>query len=487
MTSLDTIFNFAKFQYIEKYWNQGIPTDYPADATVEFSDTFDTEDERLAVREMESSLGTEESVVTDALPENTYVSSYLGTYNVQEIINEDGEVEIPENNRYLLSPVRVENSDAVDGVVALHYNAETEEWENIEDAAIEDGYVYGTIQSLSPVAVFTIRKDIEVKEDYLWKGFIGVYANGNPVRVYTDDEGHKLIENKITGKSYELTTTETVLFGGTSDGTPLDNTNISVETGEYPYLDIKAGSQSPEINTTLKKATVVVNDATIGCVSGSCGKVHTDVVNITLNNVVLSWTGAGESITYLKTGAVDANKDYTPETVDKTAPFYTDKVNYVMNNVTTTLGYVSANTGMTYTREVNAKITGGNIQYLLLCASNGRTGTVNATIDGVKAEIFQTNNRGIVEKVTATIDNSEIEKLFVAGDNTDSTVNGFTKSINLDIGKGTYQIIPGTQNGVEMTSDVAAETVGKVKYSRSANVTFADNTKDVLGSKLVLK
>ena len=488
MTSLDTIFNFAKFQYIEKYWSQVVPDDYPEDATVEFSTRYDSEETRSAVREMEQNLGTEESVVTDFIPEDTYVSGYLGTFNVNSIVNEDGDPVVPEDGKVLLSPVSVENSDAVTGVVALHYNEESSTWENIEDAAIVDGYVYGTINSFSPVAVFTIRKDIEVKEGYLWKGLIGVYANGNPVKVYTTEDGKKVIENKISGKQYELTTTDTVLFGGTSDGTLLDSTSVSVEAGDYPKLSIKAGSQSPTVQTTVGTVNVTVNDAKLASVSGSSGCVRTDVVNITLNNCELNWIGAGESITYLKTGNVDANAGMTPATVNTlNSKFWNKKVNVKYNNVTTELGYVGPNTGMTYTQNIVADITGGKIDYLLLCASNGHTDNVEATVSGVEAKIFQTNNRGIVDNVKATIKDSNIEKLFIVGDNTDTTVNGVTNSVNLDIGKGTYKLIPGTQGGVEMTADVAAEVVGKIKYSRSANMSFAENTKDVLGDKLVLK
>ena len=39
-----------------------------------------SKEERQAVLEMEASLGTDESVVTEALPEDTYVSEYLGTF-----------------------------------------------------------------------------------------------------------------------------------------------------------------------------------------------------------------------------------------------------------------------------------------------------------------------------------------------------------------------------------------------------------------------
>ena len=388
----------------------------------------------------------------------------------------------------IVGGLAIEVNDSVSGIVGLHYNEQINGWEKIEDAEIVNGYAYGTVESLSPIAVFTVKKDIEVKEDYLWKGLIAVYGNGNPIRVYTNENNEGVIENKLTGKSYTLTSTETVLFGGTSDGTPLNKTSIAVEAGEYPKLDIKAGSQSPTIQTSVGTINLVINDAKVGSVSGSSGCVHTDLINFTINNSEFSWLGTGESITYLKSGNVDANKGYTPETVNTLkAPFWTKKVVLNLNNVKTELLYSSANTGMTFTKEVIVNINGGEIDYILLCASNGYTESVTGTISNVTGNIFQTNNRGIVNNVKAEIKDSVIPNLFVAGDNTDKTVNGVTNKVAIDIGKGTYTLIPGTQNGVEMTSDVAAKTVDKIKYSRSANITFADNTKDVLDGKLIMK
>ena len=478
MKSIDTISNFAKFQYIEKYWTKTVPTDIPKDATVSFSLKFDSDEEKDAVQEMEQNLGSEESVIVDFIPEDSFVSDYLGTYNVSE--NEDSEE--TEDGKILLSPQSIPDNV---NVIAIHYNGE--EWENITDVEIRDGYAYGSVTSLSPIAVFATKKDIEVKEGYLWKGFIAVYANGNAVRVFTDEDGKGKIQNKVTGKSYELTNTETVLFGGSSDGTFIDTCDISVEPGVYKKLDIKAGSQSPTVQTSNNNIKVVIRDAEIGCLSGASGCVHTENLEFDLKNVKLSWFGTGESITYLKTGNVDANKGLTPETVGIDSPFYVRKAYVKADNVTTQLAYAGPNTGMTFTKEAKMDVVGGKIDYLLFCASNGKTDKVTGSVDGCKGYIFQTNNRGIVNSADVSIKNSDIPLLFVAGDNTDSTVTGVTNRINIDIDKGTYKLIPGTQSGVEMTTEVAAEVVNKVKYSRSANITFADNTKDVLGSKLVMK
>lgn len=476
MKSIDTLTHFAKFQYIEKYWTREVPDDYPIDADVEFDTQYDTIEEYEAVKEMESQLGTEESIVTEFIPEDNYVSDYLGTYNVFRI-DEDS------TGPVLLSPNRIPDNV---GVIAMHYNDGT--WENVEDVEVVDGYAYGTLDSLSPVSVFLTKKDIEVKEGYLWKGMIAVYANGNPIRVYTNEDNKGIIQNKVTGKEYEITSTETVLFGGSSDGTVIDECNISVEAGEYPSLDIKGGSQSPEVQTTNKLIKITAKDAKLGCISGAAGKVHVDELIINMKNVELAWFGAGESYTYLASGNKDANAGLTPDTVDLNAPYWCKKVTIKAENVKTTLAYASANTGMSYTKEVKMDIVGGEIAYMLFCGSNGRTGSVTGSVSGgCVGQIFQTNNRGIVESVNVSIDDSDIQNLFITGDATDSTVTGVTKAVSLDIGKGTYALKLGTQGGVELTQEEATDVVGKIKYSRSANMTFDENVKSVLGDKLVLK
>lgn len=479
MLSLDSISNFAKLQYIERYWKKEIPEDYP-ESDSEFSLQYDTLEERTAVREMEAAIGTEEDITTEAVPENTYVSNYIGTYNVT---GEPGE-------NVLLSPVYVGD---VEGVIAMHYlqpDGGEATWEAIEDAHVaDDGYVYGTVESFSPIAVFVVAKDIEVKENYVRNQTLYV-ANGNPVRIFVEDD-KTYIQNKNSGTKIEIVgVNNATVIGGTIDATPVKRTEVVVEPG-VKIRGIFCGSHNAnqEKGTTVESANVVVNGATLVGVTGSSGNVHTAEVNITVtDSKITSHIGSGESICYMADGTnPDANKGFTPETLNGAAPYATNKVNINLKNTFVYLLYGGANTGMTFTNDVNMNIDGGEFNWCIFGASNGRTEKVSGTVANAKGNIFQTTNRGIVGNVSATIKESQFDMVFVAGDNTDATVTGVVNHVDLDLGSGTYKLIPGTNGGVEMTYDVAQEIVGKVKYSRSATMTYANNTKDVLGSKLVMK
>ena len=99
-------------------------------------------------------------------------------------------------------------------------------------------------------------------------------------------------------------------------------------------------------------------------------------------------------------------------------------------------------------------------------------------------KIFQTNNRGPVERVKANLNECSVENCFVFGDATDKTVTGTTEHVAIDLNKGSYNLALGTQGG-QAASDVTP--VEYVKYSRSANITISNEDKVLLGTKLISK
>ena len=96
---------------IPKYWDRIIPKNYP-ESTSEFSVMYSTQEIAKAVEEMEKNVNTEESVLNNEefVAENTFVSDYLGTYDVS---GASGELT-------LLSPVEVTANNV--SVLALHLN-----------------------------------------------------------------------------------------------------------------------------------------------------------------------------------------------------------------------------------------------------------------------------------------------------------------------------------------------------------------------------
>ena len=173
---------------ITKFWDRVLPSNFPSSSS-EFSLNYATNEEKEAVEEFESTLGTEESPAVEFIGEGNFVSNYFGTYDVS------GETGV----LTLLSPEKVDTNDEI---IALHYV--NDEWTKVEDAQVIDGYVWGTLTDFSPIAIIAIKKEISVEtRDYL-KVPKYVVAWGNPVRIYTEED--KIVcENTATGYKINMT------------------------------------------------------------------------------------------------------------------------------------------------------------------------------------------------------------------------------------------------------------------------------------------
>ena len=104
---------------IPEIWDRTLPANYPRSSS-EFSLSYSSQEVLDAVMEMETNLGTDESIIESVVPEGSVCSGYLGTYDVT---GESG-VET------LLSPERVNT----DNIIAMHYDTENDKWSQIQDA-----------------------------------------------------------------------------------------------------------------------------------------------------------------------------------------------------------------------------------------------------------------------------------------------------------------------------------------------------------------
>ena len=459
-------------EYLREMWNRSVPTDYP-ESTSEFS--IDFGDDKSAVAEMESNLDTEESVITEHVEDNEFVTRYVGTF---EVTGEPGE-------HVLVSPERVDDGPMY-RAEALHYNAESGEWEKLENTVIEDGYVYADVNEFSPIAVFVIRRDIEDATGTVFEGKTVIACNGNPVVIYTDEEDSKVyVKNAATGKKIEFPASKAIVVGGSVDGTPVDKVSIYGSNFKRGACSIYSGSCNPdeEVIAEVGSVNLKLSDSTIGGITCSAGAVRTEEYNLTLDNVRTALIGSGESLAH-GVCEVDANTLESCQT--SKAAYCMKKVVYNLINSRINDVYVGGTCGYSRTEDTTLNMKGCTIYgYTLLCPSNGYFGSCKATIEDTTAHMLQSTNRGIVDKVDATLNNCTFDYVFVAGDNTDSTVKGIVNQVALDIGKGTYKLLaPGTNGGVELTDNAI---VKYVKYSRSADITFSENAKPVLGDKLIMK
>jgi hypothetical protein len=465
---------------IQKYWDFPIPLNFPKSSS-EFSLKFESEDIATAVETLKEQISTgEDNPVKEVTPENTIINSSLGIFDVK------GEP----NERTLLSPNKIQGK--YDGVIAMHFNSEANQWEQVSDTEVDkDGYVWGTLQSFSPVAVFTYRKDIFVGN--IGKGLSAIVCNGNPVKVFTDPEDQKVyVQNTVTGTKIS-TDLSPYILGGSNDASPIDSTSILV-TGVNKKITVYAGSYyeaknqpegSPKF-TTIKSAKVRVVDSDINCVTGSMGCVRTDEVTIDIDHSKMSFCGVAE--TYI--GNYDVNGDNptlaSPSWVKKST------IN-IINDSYVELPYQGGNTGYSYTVDATTNLVDSKVHYLIAGGSNGRTDHGVLNVSGKsEVEIMQSVNRGTVGTCEYNVSgDAVINKLFIGGDATDKTVTGITNNLSATINKNvTATIYAGFNEGITMTAANVDAIVKYVKVSRDAKVEY-DNTladaKKILADKIVIK
>lgn len=460
---------------VDKYWDKKVPTDFPKSSS-EFSLKFDAV-EKPAVDEFLETFGTEESPIFSILPENSYISEFIGIYNV------DGKSGV----ETLLSPEKFEVG-VKDTVAAVHFNKETGTWEAIENVVVRDSYVYGVLESFSPIAVYATRPEIEVVTDFDWKSKkVAVVANGNAIKIVKGEDGNIHAVNINTGNDVIVKATGFAVVGGTIDGTDVDSTSVYVNGIDDDKLDVYAGSvkkAEDEEACRIGEANALVENSTVRCVSGSGGSVKTNVLNITVkNSVVKSHVGAGQS-TCLVVSGKDANT-FPPSLASK---FYVKTSNINVENSDVYIMYFAPHSGYSYTQEAFGSIKGGTIGYLTAAASNGIVDHAKVKISGIKSTInVQGINRGSVGNVEMFIEDSEIPNLYLFGDSTDSEVTGvLTGKAKLDIGKGgKYGFHIGNNNGEPVTS---VDNIDNVKVSRSAEFEISDAEKALLGiNKFIIK
>lgn len=480
---------------IPKYWNEQIPDDYPTDTGSSFSLNYDSKEEKEAVKDMESNLGTEESIVTDEmLPDNTVLGSYLGTYNVTGVAGE----------KVLLSPKKV--SDKAVSALAFHYtettagsteNQEDSEageettpttttsWVPIEDAEIVDGYVYGTVESFSPIAVFEIKRDTYIDESLSVLTSKAFVANGIPIKIYNDESGNTIVEDG-NGKKTTIDSTMTII-GGTLDGTSVESTSISVNGATIK--SIFAGSYSAEEGkiVTVDSASVKVMDSTVSSGVVGCGyNNRLNSLDITVRNSKVNFIGAGEC--YNGKTKKDSNQSFQAAgTLGLGANSWVKESKMTVENCDIWLIYSSGNSGYLYVDHSEIVAKDSKFDYFTSGGSNGGTNETEVSAENCSIKVFQNTNRGFVRSSKGELKDCTVEVCAVCGDPTDSSVDGTVDRVKLDLDGGKINLYAGTNGGVAVTAEVAQSIVESVKVGRDTEITYMQNADQILGDLIRFK
>ena len=455
---------------IPKYWNASIPTDHPASSS-EFSLKFETPEVQSAVKTMEENINTENSIITeDMLPENTVVGSYLGTYDVT------GEPGV----ETLLSPEKVP-ANAV-GVLVMHLNSESNEWEKVEDAHIKDGYVYGTLESFSPIAVFVIKRDTFLAEAGVYGKYPTFVANGVSVKVTLNENGEIVA---LDGNGKETIIPENgEIIGGTVDGSDIESTSIYVGPGVKLYR-ILGGSLCADHSVTIDKVSIIVDGIEIasnGLYGGSFGTRVNEVI-INAKNSKLAYIAAGRS--NQNDGTIKGDNEAT--NLGFASKGWVKNATLNLDNCEIGVAYCACASGNSYDDHTEVNITNSKVEYFITGGSNGRTRECIVKAENCEFDNYQATNRGIVHYAKSILKNCTCPAFFVFG-HTDKDVTGDIEKVYYDITGGSYKLHLGKIADVPVTEhDVAAEHIDVLKISRSTELEFVDNADKILGDILRIK
>lgn len=459
-------------QAIPKYWvERRIPNKYPTDTSSEFSRYFNTREISEAVKYMEKNLESDDSILVDIVPENCIISGYLGTYNVS------GET----NERVLLSPQRV--PDNAVGVIAMHYEETSDSWVEINDIELKDGYVYGILDSFSPIAVFTLGKDTFIDTSHELSDNDIFVCNGIPIKIVKNEDNESIIVDSY-GRETKLN--NMWIVGGTIDGTDVNSTSISAVDID-DLAKIFAGSICTETDkiVNVNSASVYIDNCIFDSLTGNGYNNRMENLSFDIRNSAFT-TVIGLSNVY-KIGSAKKDSNYGVD-LGFGANAYLAKATVKLNNVTGDLVYLGGNNGLSYVHSVNATMTNCHNDTVTTGGSNGYTKSVNLTMeDCYLSGCLQTVNRGKVGYSNITLKNNTIKKVFIGG-STDSDVNGEIESVKYHIKSGNdISLHVGTNKGEVLDSVSAKNIIDSLRVSRTNYIGYLDDANVILKDIIRIK
>ena len=455
-------------QRIPRYWDATVPTGYPATSS-EFSHKFEKEEVAVAVKDMEEKLNTEESIITEEMiPEGRRVGAYLGTYDVKGVAGEE----------VLISPVEVTSKDVA--VIAFHYNEESDAWEKIEDAHIKNGYVYGTVESFSPISVFTVRRSAYVLAADVSPLQVETFvANGNPVTVAPTENGGVVVT--CMGEKVEMGSNKCAIVGGAINES-IESSSVYADSVKVDIIIAGSFCDKEQVEpVTMQSAFAeIVNCEVTAHVIGTGRCCRTEKVTIKMKDTKSAAFGNCRSNLFGK----DCN---TEDNLNFCANQWVKESYIELDNCEVNVMYISGISGFSYSANANAIINGGKFNYLVAAGSNGRTDKGTLKVSNAEIKKLFTTNRGTVGEAKMTVIDCNVEELYICGDSIDKDVTGTIDKVSYDITGGSMNLYAGTNGGIPITYEDACKIVSAVKISRRSNVEYKEKADYLLGDIIKIK
>lgn len=472
---------WIRLMRIPEYWETyALPkeSDYPRTTTA--FDYVTDPDDKSAVEAMEAGLDTEDSIITaEMVPVGRRVSAYLGTVDV------DGQT----GEEVLISPYQLD--DDVVSVLAFHYTekeveegeepTEEKEWKLIDTAVIKDGYVYATLDSFSPIAIFAIKRAPYLANNLTVNGRVmnKTYVANGDITVITQEDGVLYITNSfgVKTKAEGLNT----VVAGTVDDSDLNFAKVSILDTTVAFRIY--GGSIPTANDKFVK----INKVTIS----ANGTKNITFRNVPPGNAVkelefnlidseTSYFGSGESIV----SGVDLNGDST-EALGYASPCRTENAFFNIINSKVSIVYLGSICGRFFTGKSTLKTIGVNFDgYFAAGGSHGKVGEVVIESEDTFYNQYETTNRGAVGSVRAKFKNCDLPHAYVGGDPRESDVDGLIGKSYINCTGGKLNIGRGTNGGVLLALKDVEEIVEAIKVTPSTEFTY-DSEEDKILNVLV--
>lgn len=284
------------------------------------------------------------------------------------------------------------------------------------------------------------------------------YANGTEITIDENASGETVIS--WNGGSQVVPKTVSV-FGGGSNGTNYDSSNITMNGGTVTYLSGGGISLDEEKISSVTNAKITVNNGNVlvGVIGGGFVYSKVENIEIVINGGNIAAVGGGG----IASIAIDG-VSYSAGTEDdaQNSKNRTDTINITINGGTinsSSLNYgllYGGGQGYSYTGTTNVIINDGDLTkaYVTVGGSNGYTNSGNVIVNGGKIGIIQSVNRGTIESATLTINNGTIKNLYVAGETGDTSVTGTINGVRVNLLGGSIETLePGKSNSQEIEID----------------------------------
>ncbi len=303
------------------------------------------------------------------------------------------------------------------------------------------------------------------------------YANGTDITI-EEENGQTII--KWLDQQQKVPNTVTV-FGGGQKGTHIENSNITMNSGTV--VGIVGGGFSKEENliSKVENANITINGGTISSNITGGGYLYSQVnnTNITINGGIAE-TVLGGGVATLD---IDGQMQYVGEASHPdNSPNRVNNATITINDITMPLpshqgGIVYAGAqGYAFVGETNLIINGGNLSKITVSAggSDDYVNKSNVTITGGDILLYQSINRGKIKEVNVKVTGGNIQE-FNVGAKSDTASSGELDYATIYLLDGTIgKLNAGTVKSGALEIDKTKYKVYQVVYMTITNNTIPE-------------